>query len=116
MVRLLSKLGGLDDFVATHVVVPPGGWSSQRHWHEGEDELAVILPGEAVLVDDAGRHPMATGDVAVFPRGDPNGHHLRNESKAPVTILAVSLAERSPVHYPDIGKRWAPNDGVSDDR
>ncbi len=116
MVRVLSKAGTLDDFVVTHVVVPPGGWSSQRHWHEGEDEFAVILSGQAVLVDEAGRHPMMPGDVAVFPKGDGNGHHLRNEGDGPVTILAVSLTEASPVHYPDIGKRWAPNDGVSEDR
>ena len=116
LVRVLTKAGRLCDFVATHVVVPPGGWSSQRHWHEGEDEFAVILSGQAVLVDDTGRHPMGPGDVAVFPKGDGNAHHLRNESNGPVTILAVSLAEASPVHYPDIGKRWTPGEGISDDR
>ena len=115
MVRLLSRAGGLGDFVVTHVVVPPGSWSSQRHWHEREDEFAVVLSGRAVLVDEAGRHPMGPGDVAVFPKGDRNGHHLRNEGDEPVTILAVSLPEASPVHYPDIGKRWAPDEGVSDE-
>ena len=115
LIRVLSKAGKLSDFVVTHVVVPPGGWSSQRHWHEGEDEFAVILSGHAVLVDEAGRHPMMPGNVAVFPKGDRNGHHLRNEGEVPVTILAVSLAEASPVHYPDIGKRWSPTEGVSDD-
>jgi uncharacterized cupin superfamily protein len=116
VIRFLSKAGGIGDFVATHVVVPPGGWSSQRHWHEGEDELAVILSGQAILVDEDGRHPMTAGEVAVFPKGDGNGHHLRNESDAPLTILAVSLAEHSPVHYPDVGKRWSPGEGVRDER
>ena len=115
-VRLLSKAGGIADFVATHVIVPPGGWTAQRHWHEGEDEIAVVLSGQAVLVDDDGRHLMAAGDVAVFPKGDGNGHHLRNEGNTPLTILAVSLVERSPVHYPDIGKRWTPGEHISDDR
>ena len=116
LVRVLSRAGRLSDFVVTHVVVPPGGWSSQRHWHEGEDEFAVVLSGQAVLVDEAGRHLMKPGDIAVFPKGDGNAHHLRNEGEEPVTILAVSLAEASPVHYPDIGKRWAPDEGVSDER
>lgn len=115
IIKVLDK-GGLADFVATHVVVPPGGWSAQRHWHEGEDELAVILSGEAVLVDDDGRHPMMAGDIALFPKGDGNAHHLRNESDAPVTILAVSLPETSIVHYPDIGRRLIPGEGFSDDR
>ena len=30
----------------------PGAWSSQRHWHDGEDEFLVMLEGEAVLVED----------------------------------------------------------------
>ncbi|MGJ3628127.1 hypothetical protein AB5I41_16285 [Sphingomonas sp. MMS24-JH45] len=25
--------------------MPPGKWSSQRHWHEGEDEIVVVLAG-----------------------------------------------------------------------
>ena len=115
VVRVLSKAGNLSDFVLTHVVVPPGGWSSQRHWHEGEDEFAVILSGQAVLVDEVGRHPMVPGDVAVFPKGDSNAHHLINESALPVVILAVSLKELSPVHYPDRGKRWTPGQGIIDE-
>ena len=116
VVKVLDRASGLADFVATHVVPPPGGWSAQRHWHEGEDELAVILTGHAVLVDETGRHPMGPGDVAVFPKDDRNAHHLRNEGDEPVTILAVSLPERSPVHYPDIGRRLVPGQGFSDER
>ena len=115
LVRDLSSAGGLGDFVATHVVVPPGGWSSQRHWHEGEDEIVVVLSGEAVLVDDDGAHPMRAGDIAIFPKGDGNAHHLRNEGGAPCVLFAVSLPERSPVHYPDIAMRWSPRDGFADE-
>ncbi len=115
VVRFIARAGGIEDFVATHVIVPPGRWSSQRHWHEGEDELVVILSGEAILVDDDGRHSMGTGDVAVFPKGQSNAHHLRNEGDKPLVILAISLTEASPVHYPDIGKRWSPEQGVSDE-
>lgn len=114
VVRMLSRAGELEDFVATHVTVPPGGWSSQRHCHAGEDEIAVVLSGQAVLVDDTGRHPMGPGEVAVFPKGDGNAHHLRNEGNAPLVILAVSLPERTAVDYPDVGKRWTPGEGISD--
>lgn len=115
LVRNLSEAAGLEDFIATHVVVPPGGWSSQRHWHEGEDEIVVVLAGEAVLVDDAGAHPMRAGDLAVFRKGDGNAHHLRNESDAPCVLFAVSLPERSTVHYPDIAMRWHPQHGYERD-
>lgn len=110
-VRVLSEAMGLSDFVATHVTVPPGGWSSQRHWHEGEDEVVVVLSGEAVLVDDAGRHPLRAGDIATFRKGEANAHHLRNESDSPCVLFAVSLPEASTVHYPDIAMRWHPRHG-----
>lgn len=109
--RLVSEAGGLSDFVATHVTVPPGGCSSLRHWHEREDEVVVVLAGEAVLIDDDGRHPMRAGDVATFRKGQANAHHVRNESDSPCVLFAVSLPERSPVHYPDVAMRWHPERG-----
>ncbi len=113
LVRRLSAAAGLEDFVATHVVVPPGGWSSQRHWHEGEDEIVVLLSGTATLVDDAGEHAMSAGEVAVFRKGDANAHHIRNTGDTPCVLFAVSLPERSTVHYPDIAMRWSPDDGYT---
>ncbi|MGN6269387.1 MAG: cupin domain-containing protein [Sphingomonas sp.] len=111
VVHRVSEGGGLNDFVANHVVLPPGCPSSQRHWHEGEDELLVVLAGEAVLIDDTGRHPMRAGEIAAFPKGDGNGHHLVNESDAECVLLAISLPEASRVHYPDIDLIWSPEEG-----
>ena len=33
--RRLAPPTGLSDFAASHVVLKPGAWSSQRHWHDG---------------------------------------------------------------------------------
>jgi uncharacterized cupin superfamily protein len=109
--RNVAAAGGATDFNANHVILPPGCLSSQRHWHEGEDELVVILSGEAVLVDDTGRQPMHAGEVAVFPKGDGNGHHLVNESDVDCVLLAIGLPEASLVHYPDIDLIWSPTEG-----
>ena len=111
IVRDLAPAGGATDWIANHVVVPPGNWSSQRHWHAGEDEIVVMFAGEAVLVDDDGRHPMRTGDVAVFPKGDGNGHHLVNESDADCVLLALSHKEGSLVTYSDIDLLFSPEAG-----
>ena len=59
--RRLSPATGLTDFGVSHVVLKPGAWSSQRHWHDGEDEFLVMLSGEAVLVEDGGRTPLVGG-------------------------------------------------------
>jgi len=55
--RRLGDAAGLTQFGVNRVVLPPGGWSSQRHWHALEDEFAWVLEGEVVMVDDAGEHP-----------------------------------------------------------
>jgi uncharacterized cupin superfamily protein len=93
--RRLAPAAGLTEFGASHVVLKPGASSSQRHWHDGEDELVVMIAGEAVLVDDAGDHPMRAGDVAAFPKGEKNGHVLQNRSQADCVFVAISAGDRS---------------------
>ncbi len=100
--RRLAPAIGLSDFGASHVTLKPGAWSAQRHWHEGEDELLVMLSGEAVLVDDDGETPMRTGEIAAFPKGDRNGHCLRNDSATDCVFLAIGRPPASACHYPDI--------------
>ncbi|MCR5869590.1 MULTISPECIES: cupin domain-containing protein [unclassified Sphingomonas] len=100
--RRLAPASGLTDFGASHVTLKPGAWSAHRHWHEGEDELVVMIVGEAVLVDDAGEHVMRPGDVAAFPKGDGNGHVLQNRSDADCVFVAIGRPAASDCHYPDI--------------
>jgi len=100
--RRLAPASGISDFGASHVVLQPGAWSSQRHWHEGEDELVVMLSGEAVLVDDAGEAVMRAGDIAAFPKNDGNGHVLQNRSDAPCIFVAIGRPAATDCHYPDI--------------
>lgn len=99
----LTRAAGLTDFGVNIITLEPGAWSSQRHWHETEDEFVIMLEGEAILVDDSGRTPMKPGDCASFPKNDGNGHHLVNESAAAVRFLVVG-ANGFPgaAHYPDI--------------
>ncbi len=100
--RRLGPAGGLTEFGVSHVTLESGAWSSQRHWHEGEDEFVAMLSGEAVLVDDAGRTLMRAGDCAAFPKGDGNGHVLINESAAPCTFVAVGRPAATDCYYPDV--------------
>ena len=103
--RLYRRLGpasGLSDFGVSHVTLEPGAWSSQRHWHEGEDEFLVVVSGEAVLVDDSGEHSMRAGDCASFPKNDGNGHVLQNRSDGPCVFVVVGRPAASACHYPDV--------------
>ena len=100
--RRLAPAAGLADFGASHVVLEPGGISSQRHWHEGEDELVVMIAGEAMLIEDGGETLMLPGDVAAFPKGVADGHHLVNRSARPCVFVAIGKPAATDCHYPDI--------------
>ena len=108
--RRLAPVGGLTALGASHVVLKPGGWSSQRHWHNGEDELLVMLSGEAVLIEDSGRTVLHPGDVCAWPEGRADGHHLINESSSDCSFIAVSAGPDMGGEYPDIDMIWDANE------
>jgi len=113
--RRLGKAAGLTELGASHVTLKPGAWSSQRHWHEGEDEFLVMLEGEAVLIEDEGETILRPGDCAAWPKGVENGHHLVNRSDADCVFVALSAGDDSNGSYSDIDMRWTPEGYVHKD-
>ncbi|MBZ9983650.1 MULTISPECIES: cupin domain-containing protein [unclassified Mesorhizobium] len=87
--RRLGDAGGLTDFGVNLMTLPPGGWSSQRHWHSHEDEFVYVLEGELTLVEDGGETLLSAGDCATFAKNSGNGHHLINRSSTPALYLEV---------------------------
>jgi len=85
----LGHAGGLRDFGINLMRLPPGGWSSQRHWHSDEDEFVYVLEGELTLIEDDGQTLLRAGDCAAFPKGTGNGHHMINRSGAMAVYLEV---------------------------
>jgi uncharacterized cupin superfamily protein len=116
--RRLSDAFGLDQFGVNLVELEPGTWSSQRHWHERQDEFIYVVEGEVSLVTDAGETPLRAGMFAGFRAGEPNGHHLVNRSATIARVLEVGTrtAEET-AHYSDIdmifveGSGYATRDG-----
>lgn len=95
---------GLTQFGAHIVSLPPGAWSSQRHWHSAEDELVLVLKGHPTLVEDDGPQTLSPGDITAHKAGDPNGHHMKNETDETIEFLIIGgrSPETDHVHYPDI--------------
>lgn len=87
--RRVGDAGGLEDFGVNLMALPPGTWSSQRHWHSHEDEFVFVLQGELTLVEDSGQVLLRAGECACFPKGTGNGHHLRNDSSSEAIYLEV---------------------------
>jgi uncharacterized cupin superfamily protein len=90
----LGDAGGLNDFGVNRLQLPPGAWSSQRHWHSHEDEFVYVLSGEVVLVTDEGEQILRAGDCAAFPKSESNGHHLIN--KSPKLAICLEVGTRLP--------------------
>lgn len=108
----LGDAAGLVDFGVNLVRLPPGCWSSQRHWHSAEDEFVYVLEGEVTLVTEGGRQRLCAGDCAAFPKGAPDGHHLVNESADDAVYLEVGTRTDIDVcTYPDVDLHYDPKDG-----
>jgi uncharacterized cupin superfamily protein len=104
----LGDAAGLTQYGVNLLRLPPGAWSSQRHWHTAEDEFIWVVSGEVTLVTDAGEEILRAGDCAGFKAGVADGHHLQNRSTSDAVVLEVG--SRRPdvdeVEYPDIDMRW----------
>ncbi len=108
----LGDAGGLADFGLNLTHLPPGHWSSQRHWHSHEEELVYVLEGELVLIEDSGETVLHAGDCAAFPKGSGNGHHLINRSDAMAIYLEMGTRHSDEVTtYADIDMKIADADG-----
>ncbi|MGE0281134.1 MAG: cupin domain-containing protein [Rhizobiaceae bacterium] len=90
----LGDAGGLKDFGVNLMHLPPGNWSSQRHWHSHEDEFVYVLQGELTLIEDDGEKLLRAGDCAAFPKNTGNGHHMINRSD--VVAIYLEVGTRSP--------------------
>jgi uncharacterized cupin superfamily protein len=104
----LGDAAGLTDFGVNLLRLPPGCWSSQRHWHSAEDEFVYVLEGEVVLVTDSGAEVLRSGDCAGFKAGLKDGHHLQNRSSQDAVVIEVGarrIAEDEG-EYPDIDLRF----------
>ncbi|MBZ9776745.1 cupin domain-containing protein [Mesorhizobium sp. CO1-1-8] len=110
--RRLGDAGGLTDFGVNLMTLPPGGWSSQRHWHSHEDEFVTVLEGELTLVEDGGERLLRAGDCATFAKNSGNGHHLINRSTTTALYLEVGSRNRDDVViYSDIDMMSPSSDG-----
>jgi uncharacterized cupin superfamily protein len=110
--RRLGDAGGLADFGVNVLRLPPGAWSSQRHWHSHEDEFVYVLEGELTLVENGGETILRAGDCAAFPKDSGNGHHLINKSVAMAICLEVGSRQPADVTvYSDIDMMIANADG-----
>ena len=99
----LARTAGLRQFGVNLCTLKPGAASSQRHWHENEDEFVYVLQGEVVLCEDGGETVLKPGDAAAWKAGVANGHCLVNRSNRDAVFIEVGTrAPTERAHYSDI--------------
>jgi uncharacterized cupin superfamily protein len=103
--RKLGAAAGLTHFGVNLTRVPPGQWTSQRHWHTAEDEFVWVIEGEVVLVSSGREEVLRAGDCAGFAAGVSDGHHIQNRSDREAVLLEIGSrrSEEDACCYPDVG-------------
>lgn len=101
--KRLGRAAGLTQFGVNRCTLKPGAASSQRHWHENEDEFVYMIEGEVVLCEDGGETVLKAGDSAGWRAGVANGHCLVNRSNRDAVFLEVGTrAATERAHYSEI--------------
>ena len=101
----LSDAGGLQQYGAYLQILQPGARSSNRHWHEKEDEFLYVLSGEVTVTENEAVETLHPGDAACWAAGVPTAHYVSNHSSAPCSYLIVGTrADQDVCHYPDTGR------------
>jgi uncharacterized cupin superfamily protein len=100
----LTRQWKLSQFGVNRVELPPGAWSTNRHWHRNNDELVIVISGELTLVTDDGEEVLGPGDCVGFKAGVENAHHLQNRGSEPAVYYDIGGRDPWDVStFPDMG-------------
>lgn len=91
--RRLGQMAGLTHFGVNIVTLEAGAVASLRHWYAREDEFALVLEGELILIEDGGETLMQPGDCAAWKAGVADGHRFVNRSAQPARFLVVGNSD-----------------------
>ena len=105
----LTRDFGLTQFGVNKVELPPGAWSTQRHWHKSNDECVVVLEGSLTLVTNEGEEELGPGDCVAFRMNDPNAHHFQNRTNSVAVYYDIGGRDMLDVTtFPEMGVQAKP--------
>nr|WP_298104853.1 cupin domain-containing protein [uncultured Shinella sp.] len=108
--RRLAALAGLTNLSAVHVELAPGSASSLRVWHSHEDELILVVSGQATVITDGREQIVDAGQLIGFPAGEANGHQIVNCGASPLVFIEIaSFSDDNISTYPDVDLLQVPD-------
>jgi uncharacterized cupin superfamily protein len=94
--------------------IAPGQANCPLHWHASEEELFVVLSGNATLVTNRGEYDVRAGDYLTFRTRPDGAHKIVNRTSEPCEILMIANTDLTDVcYYPDSHKLIIERNGVS---
>lgn len=102
------------DKLGFHVeVIDPKNFSAPYHYHTGEEEMFLVLEGEAIVRCNDKFHKVVEGDLFFYKTGPDNPHNMFNHTDKPFKFLAISNSGvEDNCHYPD-SKKTLTAEGVT---
>lgn len=86
-------------------VIDPKNFSCPYHYHTQEEELFLVLEGEAIVRRNNEFRKVGPGDLIFYEVGAQTAHNMYNHTDKPFKILALSNnGENDICHYPDSKK------------
>jgi uncharacterized cupin superfamily protein len=115
-----KRFSGLDKevasvFKAQHLgfhleILNPGCFSCPYHYHEKEEELVIVIEGEAIIRQNDRFLKIKKMDLIFFPTGPEHVHQIYNHTEKPFHYFVLSNRAVDDVcHYPDSHKKLVRN-------
>jgi uncharacterized cupin superfamily protein len=86
----LGRQAGAEHLGVSLFELEPGSAPFPLHYHLGNEEMLIVIGGEAVLRTLEGERALAEGEVVSFPLGEAGAHQIINRGASPARILIVS--------------------------
>ena len=101
----VGRQAGARHLGASLYELPPGEALCPYHWHEANEEMAILIAGRASVRTPDGWSELEPGDIVSFVRGREGAHQLANRGDEPARVLMVSeMNAPELVVYPDSNK------------
>lgn len=85
-------------------------FSYPYHWHTGEEELFIVLEGEATVRCHGEFRKVKEGDLIYYGTGPESVHQMYNHTDLPFKFFALSnIDETEKCYYPDSKKESSPD-------
>ncbi len=101
----IGQLAGARHLGASLYELPPGEALCPYHWHEANEEMAIVLAGRPSVRTPERWRELEPGEVISFARGRDGAHQLMNRGVESARVLMLSeMNAPELVVYPDSNK------------